>query len=104
MTNPDYPYYELAFGKRPAEELFEMEQDPDCVRNLADDPNYATLKAQLWSQLQQELTQQGDPRMLDGGDIFDYYPNLQVERQQRLYQRPDWNPIEIFNQKTRRQE
>jgi N-sulfoglucosamine sulfohydrolase len=99
VTNPDYPFYELAFGKRPVEELFDMEQDPDCVKNLADDPNYAVIKARLWNQLQQELTQQGDPRMLDGGDIFDYYPNLQVERQQKLYQRPDWNPIEIFKQK-----
>lgn len=99
VTDPDYPYYEMAFGKRPAEELFDIVQDPDCVRNLADDPQFAAVKLRLWNQLQQELTAQGDPRMLDGGDIFDYYPNVQVERQQNLYQRPDWNPIEVFEKR-----
>lgn len=99
ITDPDYRYYDLAFGKRPPEELYDIERDPDCIKNLAEDPTHAAIKSQLWTQLQQQLTAQGDPRMLDGGDIFDYYPNIQVERQQKLYQRPDWNPIEIFEAK-----
>ncbi len=99
MSDKDFRYYQLAFGKRPAEELFDIEQDPDCVNNLAEDPGYATVKRQLWTQLQTELTAQGDPRIIGDGDIFDYYPNQQVERQQQLYNRPDWNPVEIFKLK-----
>ncbi len=99
MADEDYRFYQMAFGKRPAEELYDIEKDPDCVENLAEQSGYAFIKKELWVQLQKELTAQGDPRMLDGGDIFDFYPNVQVERQQQLYNRPDWNPIDIFEQK-----
>ena len=76
-----------------------MEADPDCVNNVADRARYAAVKRQLWSQLKTELTAQGDPRMLDGGDIFDYYPYRSIERQQTLYSRPDFDPIQQFEAK-----
>lgn len=99
MAHADYHYFELSFGKRPEEELFDMETDPDCVNNLASHTSYAAVKRQLWSQLKTELTAQGDPRMLEGGDIFDYYPNRSIERQQKLYNRPDFDPIKQFETK-----
>ncbi len=99
MADKDYRFFQLAFGKRPQEELFDITHDPDCVDNLAEQPAYAEIKRKLWRQLQQELTAQGDPRMLDGGDIFDFYPNHQVERQQKLYDRPDYDPVKMFEQK-----
>ncbi len=32
-------YWQLSFGKRPSEELYDLQRDPDCVHNLANDPN-----------------------------------------------------------------
>ncbi len=95
-ASDDYQYYELAFGKRPEEELYDMRNDPDCVHNLADDRQHAELKAQLWSQLQAELIAQRDPRMLGSGDIFDAYPNCRIERQRELYGVPDFDPVGLF--------
>ncbi|MEM7147023.1 MAG: sulfatase [Verrucomicrobiota bacterium] len=97
--NPEYRFYELAFGKRPEEELYDMKNDPDCVNNLADDPAHAKTKKKLWKQLEKELTAQGDPRILGEGDIFDYYPYRSIERQQQLYNRPDWDPVKVFEEK-----
>ncbi|MBL9208827.1 MAG: sulfatase, partial [Opitutaceae bacterium] len=36
--NPADPFWPLNFGLRPGEELYDLRQDPDCVRNLAADP------------------------------------------------------------------
>ena len=97
MADPDFRFYEWSFGKRPQEELYDMKTDPDCVRNLADDPQFAQLKADLWEQLQKELSDQGDPRILGNGDIFDFYPNRHIDRQKKLYERPGYEPIKLFN-------
>ncbi len=99
MGDKDYKFFEMAFGLRPGEELYDMEKDPDCVNNLADDPAHADTKAKMWAQLESELKAQGDPRVLGNGDVFDDYPNHQVERQQKLYGRPDWNPVTAFEEK-----
>ncbi len=64
-------YWQLNFGKRPAEELFDVAADRDCVNNLADDPKFADLKAQLRDELEEKLRQQEDPRMEGNGDYFD---------------------------------
>ncbi|MEX2577793.1 MAG: sulfatase [Verrucomicrobiales bacterium] len=97
--DPEYKFYEMAFGKRPAEELFDMRSDTDCVRNLADSPEYAENKEALRRKMESKLKKQGDPRTLGQGDIFDFYPNHQTERQQKLYGKPDYDPVEIFEEK-----
>ena len=89
----------MSFGKRPAEELYDMVSDPDCVNNLANDPQLHQVKHELERQLMSELTNQGDPRVLGKGAIFDFYPNCRVDRQQKLYERPEYDPIGIFNEK-----
>ncbi|MBM7569180.1 sulfatase family protein [Paenibacillus sacheonensis] len=68
----DY-YYALSFGKRPAEELYDIRRDPDCLCNLADDVSFAELKEALWRELADELARTGDPRMRGQGDVFDAY-------------------------------
>jgi hypothetical protein len=73
-----------------------MKADPDCVNNLAENPKYAETKERLWQQLREELTAQGDPRILGKGDIFDFYPYCQTERQQKLYNQPDYDPVKRF--------
>jgi len=99
MGSPDYSFFEMAFGKRPAEELFDVVADPDCVRNLAGNATHAEVKEKLWSQLERELKEQGDPRVLGKGDIFDFYPNRSIERQQKIYKKPDFDPVKIFEDK-----
>jgi N-sulfoglucosamine sulfohydrolase len=67
-------YWELCFGKRPQEELYNVGQDPDCITNLAAEPAHAGLKEDLKTSLFRELEQQNDPRMSGQGHIFDRYP------------------------------
>ena len=72
-------YYDLAFGKRPAEELYDVRKDPDQVRNLAADPAYAALKAELSGRLMKTLTEAGDPRVTGDGQTFERPPFTVVE-------------------------
>ncbi|NOX53029.1 MAG: heparan N-sulfatase, partial [Planctomycetes bacterium] len=68
--------YELAFAKRPAEELYDLKADPDQLQNVATDPRYSSVKQRLADQLMQELRATGDPRAFGRGDVFDKYPYL----------------------------
>lgn len=66
--------FELAFGKRPAEELYDLRKDPSQLNNVADKPEYAGAKSKLASALMAELKASKDPRVLGRGDVFDKYP------------------------------
>ncbi|MPY89107.1 MAG: sulfatase-like hydrolase/transferase [Luteitalea sp.] len=79
-------FWELSFDKRPQEELYVLEADPDCVKNLADDPAHHELREQLKSQLFRELEAQDDPRMFGNGKIFDQYPYAD-EKFRNFYER-----------------
>jgi N-sulfoglucosamine sulfohydrolase len=67
-------FYNLAFAKRPAEELYDVRKDPDEVTNLADLPAYAEIKAQLSAQLLKTLADAKDPRVVGDGKKFDRPP------------------------------
>jgi hypothetical protein len=69
-------FWEHAFGKRPAEQLFNIVQDPDCVTNVATDSAYADTRDRLRQALMRELARQEDPRVLGNGDVFDNYPSV----------------------------
>lgn len=99
QSHSDYKFFELSFGKRPKEELYDIRNDPDCVNNLADDPDHAKTKERLWNQLKTALIAQKDPRILGQGEIFDYYPNSKFEKQRKLYNKPDWDPVKVFEEK-----
>ncbi len=94
-----YAYYKLSFGKRVEEELFDIKTDPDCLNNLALDPEYADVKAELKSRMEKELTEQEDPRILGKGNIFDYYPHGNVKKQKELYGEKYVDMHEIFDEK-----
>ncbi|MEN8116980.1 MAG: sulfatase [Bacteroidota bacterium] len=66
-------YWQLNFGKRVDEELYNIEEDPFCMNNLAEDENFSALKTKMAEELNQKLREQGDPRILENGDIFDNY-------------------------------
>lgn len=57
------PFYQFAFGKRPAEELYDVKTDPWQVHNLAADPKYNAIKQSLQQQLIKTLQESGDPRV-----------------------------------------
>jgi arylsulfatase A-like enzyme len=67
-------YWQFCFGKRPAEELFDLSADPDCVKNLLDDSANRETASKLRDKLFAELKRQNDPRILGKGDVFDNYP------------------------------
>jgi arylsulfatase A-like enzyme len=66
--------FELAFGKRPAEELYDLRKDPDQLNNVAAKQEYAKVKSRLAAKLLAELKATKDPRVLGKGDTFDTYP------------------------------
>jgi hypothetical protein len=68
-------FWQLCFGKRPADELYDLDTDPDCVVNLAADPARADDVRRLRQELFAELTRQEDPRVLGRGAVFDEYPS-----------------------------
>jgi hypothetical protein len=63
-------FFAGSFGKLPADQLFDLRRDPDCMTNLAATVSFAALQKQLFD----ELNQQGDPRLLGSGHIYDEYP------------------------------
>ncbi|MCI0682515.1 MAG: sulfatase [Gemmataceae bacterium] len=67
-------HYNYAFGKRPAEELFDIAKDPDQVHNVAADPAYAGAKKELATRLLGILTDAGDPRVTGDGQTFERPP------------------------------
>lgn len=67
-------FWQLCFGRRNSEELFDLSKDPDCVQNLADVAEHAQRKAMMKQRMESELKGQGDPRMFGKGSLFDEYP------------------------------
>ncbi|QIA06347.1 sulfatase family protein [Draconibacterium halophilum] len=66
-------YWQHNFGKRVAEELYNIKTDPFCLNNLADNSDFDAIKTKLIAELNSKLTEQGDPRILGNGDVFDHY-------------------------------
>ncbi len=84
MDNADDPdfrrYYDLAFAKRPAEELYDLNEDPDQIHNVAADPGYIAIRSQLRDELQRHLAETGDPRATGEEALWDYYPYYGLRR------------------------
>jgi len=66
-------WWDLNLGKRVAEELYNIKEDPFCMNNLADNADFADTKAKLSEEMTTKLTKQKDPRILGNGDVFDNY-------------------------------
>ena len=64
------PYYELILSPRPREELYDCVADPDQVRNLADQPEFAEIKQRLRDRLEAYQRQTGDPRITGDMALF----------------------------------
>ncbi len=89
MNSPEVaPYYNLAMGKRPAEELFYLEKDPFSINNLAEDERYSDDLKMLRAKLEEFLIKTEDPRLLGpNANIFENYQRFYVVRP---FPKPDW--------------
>ena len=78
MENKNKPgfkkFYDLAFAKRPAEELYHVAKDPGQIVNVAGEPAYAEIKKKLSDRLQNHLVRTRDPRALGLAAPWDHYP------------------------------
>nr|ACS15396.1 sulfatase [uncultured bacterium FLS12] len=59
------PLFELGFGKRPREELYDLRNDPDYMHNVANDPRYAAAREELSTKLMAVLRTESDPRVVE---------------------------------------
>ena len=87
MDNKDKPgfkrFYDLAFAKRPAEELYHVSNDPGQIINLAGKPKYSQIQKKLAAQLQEHLVRTKDPRALGLDAPWDYYPYYGARRNKK---------------------
>ncbi len=65
--------FDLAFGLRPAEELYDLRADPWQMTNVVDETRFAAAKKNLRAELDQHLTATKDPRASGKGGEFDRY-------------------------------
>jgi hypothetical protein len=68
------PFFDLNFGKRPAEELYDLASDPDQIHNIATDPSREKIKRQLSARVDQWMDETADPRIDPANDSWDSYP------------------------------
>lgn len=78
-----------AVDLRPREELYDIRSDPDCLTNLADEPNAQTIKQELAGILSDYLTRTGDLRQTNpkAAHIWETY---QRHSSLRWFPVPDW--------------
>lgn len=70
LLNKADPFFNLAFGKRPKEELFDLKNDPYQLNNLSYDKRYLSIKDSLSTILNKYLKSSGDPR--ENGIDYDW--------------------------------
>ena len=78
--------WNLSFGLRGDEELYNITKDPECINNLVNNAGFNNIKQDLQLELFKELVKQNDPRIKGNGDIFDSYPYAN-EAQRDFYKR-----------------
>ncbi len=64
----------MNFGKRLAEEVYNLKTDPFCMNNLAMELAIAPLKNAMRTEMERRLREQGDLRMIGFGHLYEQYP------------------------------
>ncbi len=80
---------QAAVAKRPAEELFDIREDPDCLKNLAGESKVTAVQAALSDTLTRYLTKTGDLRQTDpeAAQVWETYERVSSLR---WFPMPDW--------------
>jgi arylsulfatase A-like enzyme len=74
-NNPQWMrLFELAYSRRPREELYDLKSDPHQVANVAADLKYARVRSEMEQRLLEEMRRTGDPRLVDDGKFFETPP------------------------------
>jgi N-sulfoglucosamine sulfohydrolase len=68
------PFYERAFARRPAEELYSLATDPHQLVNIRDDPRHAPARKRLRALLDEWMRSTADPRAATDADPWSSYP------------------------------
>ena len=85
--------FQNAFMKRPAQQLYDIKNDPECINDLSGNSEYDQIRMELSQKLDEELRKQGDPRMF-GSQIFDSYPRYSTTRKfDGFNKRGEYNPM-----------
>ena len=66
-------FWQLAFGRRAQEELYDLSKDVYCMTNLASNPEFETTREAFQQELFEALKEQGDPRQFGQQELFDSY-------------------------------
>lgn len=74
--------FELGFGKRLIEELYDISADPFQLDNLAGDPVFSEVLSDLKTELFKYLSKTNDPRM-DNQSPWDFYPYFAGDYEER---------------------
>jgi len=67
-------FFDIACGRRPAEELYDLSKDPHQTDNLAGKTQYRRVQSQLAKKMMDLLKTTGDPRITGDGATFDQPP------------------------------
>ena len=78
-----------AVDLRPSEELYDINQDPGCLHNLAESESAGGIKSRLSKQLEDYLAKTGDLRQTDpkGAHVWETYPRVS---RMRWFEKPNW--------------
>jgi arylsulfatase A-like enzyme len=95
--------FELAFAKRPVEELYDLTKDPFQMINIVDVTDYSDIRKMLSDRLTKYLQENGDPREL-GGEMKwlgapyyaekDFYPRPSDVARQALNLKEEYSYID----------
>ncbi len=82
-NNPDIrTFFDLGFSKHPEYELYDVVNDPFCLKNLSGNAKYATVEDELRKALLEELVKSKDPRVVGPDkEIFETYPRFSPMRE-----------------------
>ena len=73
------PLYDLAYAKRPREELYDLRNDPDQMHNLAAESAMDGVRAKLSARLMAVLEKTNDPRLTDALDKPPYVSHASAQ-------------------------
>jgi N-sulfoglucosamine sulfohydrolase len=69
------------------EELYDIQNDPGCLNNLAENPAFEDVLIDHRNRLQVRLDLTHDPRVVGNGDIWEEYVRYSPIRE---FPEPDW--------------
>ena len=70
------PKFDLAFGKRPGEELYDLRKDPHYLKNVASDSDYTEIRNSLSGTLLTVMEEHNDPRTAEEVCRFEMSPYI----------------------------